>query len=251
MNAPIQLPPPRDWQAFQDVCLEVHKVIWDNPLAQKNGRGGQGQHGVDVFGRPRNHDKHHGVECKGHVDYEDQSLSESDLKAAIQKAEAFRPRLEHFTLASLTRRDARIQETAREISESRVSRGLFSVSVMSWDDLSETTQANLGLRRFYRHFMGPDIDSIPLPVQESKFSCRPCEGTGRRWPALQDSEVCHICKGKGFFFVLLDGQEVLDCPRCKGTGKHWVPLPGAGPKDLCVVCDGMGRIVPKGKIRFA
>ena len=46
------LPPPRDWQVFEDLCCKLWRRLWNDPNAQKHGRAGQKQHGVDVFGQP-------------------------------------------------------------------------------------------------------------------------------------------------------------------------------------------------------
>ncbi len=42
-------PPPANWQDFEDLCLK----LWRPRLidAKKNGRSGQPQAGVDIFGR--------------------------------------------------------------------------------------------------------------------------------------------------------------------------------------------------------
>jgi hypothetical protein len=47
-----QIAPPKDWVTFENLCHAIFKVIWKDPLAQKNGRLGQAQHGVDVFNSP-------------------------------------------------------------------------------------------------------------------------------------------------------------------------------------------------------
>ena len=47
----IQLPPPANWQDFEDLCHRLWSSIWGtNP--QKNGRQGQPQCGVDIYGMP-------------------------------------------------------------------------------------------------------------------------------------------------------------------------------------------------------
>ncbi len=48
----LDLPPPRDWQAFEDLCRDLWAELWDDPNAAKHGRTGQKQRGVDVFGQP-------------------------------------------------------------------------------------------------------------------------------------------------------------------------------------------------------
>ena len=61
-----QIVPPRDWTTFEDLCLALFRAEWNDSFAQKNGRTGQPQHGVDVFGSPQtSRGVIYGVQCKG------------------------------------------------------------------------------------------------------------------------------------------------------------------------------------------
>ncbi len=52
MNAEVErYLAPNDPVAFESLCLHLWKEIWGDPEAKKNGRSGQPQAGVDVFGR--------------------------------------------------------------------------------------------------------------------------------------------------------------------------------------------------------
>ncbi len=55
-------PPPAHWQDFEDLCLK----LWRPRLidAKKNGRAGQPQAGVDIFGRDPKTDGWVGIQCK-------------------------------------------------------------------------------------------------------------------------------------------------------------------------------------------
>ena len=44
-----QIPPPKSWITFEDLCHRLFKAVWGDPLAQKNGRSGELQKGVDVL----------------------------------------------------------------------------------------------------------------------------------------------------------------------------------------------------------
>jgi len=61
-----QIAAPKSWETFEDLCLALFKSIWNDSLAQKNGRRGQRQHGVDVFGTVGGTGTNFmGVQCKG------------------------------------------------------------------------------------------------------------------------------------------------------------------------------------------
>ena len=49
------LPPLRDWQAFEDLCCDLWRELWRDPEAQKHGRSGQRQEGVDGAEHRRAH----------------------------------------------------------------------------------------------------------------------------------------------------------------------------------------------------
>ncbi len=60
-----QLPAPADWQAFERFIHELFGSEWKDPRAQLNGRSGQPQAGVDVFGTNASTGGLEGVQCKG------------------------------------------------------------------------------------------------------------------------------------------------------------------------------------------
>ena len=59
-----QYPPPKHWQDFENLCRDLWREIWKDPNTQKNGRSGQEQHGVDIYGQPDEGELWAGVQCK-------------------------------------------------------------------------------------------------------------------------------------------------------------------------------------------
>lgn len=135
-----QWPAPSNWEEFEDLCLDLWKRIWQDPYAEKNGRKGQAQNGVDVFGRPNRESDYEGVQCKGKDNYVHAMVTEEELDVEIKKAEGFKPKIKHFILATTAPQDAGIQEYARKLSEKRQKKNKFTVTVVSW----EWIKANLG-----------------------------------------------------------------------------------------------------------
>ena len=133
----LQLPPPKTWQDFESLCCDLWRAFWKDPNAQKNGRQGQAQHGVDVFRRPSEQSQWAGVQCKGKDSYSDKVLTEEELRQEAEKAKSFTPCLDHFTVATTGPRDANIQRIARTISDDHRQAGLFAVDVWSWEDIVE------------------------------------------------------------------------------------------------------------------
>lgn len=129
----FDIPPPTHWEDFETLCLDLWRILWEDPEAQRNGRSGQAQAGVDIFGRPKRAGFFAGVQCRCKSGALEPKLSEKELVDAVGMAATFSPELSEFTLATTARRDQHIQEVARRLtlSSSKV------VSVASWDDISE------------------------------------------------------------------------------------------------------------------
>lgn len=129
----IQIPPPRSWDEFEDLCLDLWSRIWVDNNAQKNGRKGQSQFGVDVFGDDNSRSIPVGVQCKGKDTYSHAQVTQKELDAEILKAEKFKPPIKHFILATTAPQDQVIQQYARVLSGKRKSAGKFTVTIASWE----------------------------------------------------------------------------------------------------------------------
>ena len=128
-----QYPPPNDAIAFESLCLDLWKEIWNDPGAQKNGRSGQAQAGVDVFSQRVGLNV--GIQCKQKNGLLRGTVTPDELKKEVEAAKSFRPPLKSFILATTAARDARLQECARLLSEQHQDNGLFTVEVWSWQDI--------------------------------------------------------------------------------------------------------------------
>lgn len=131
-----QIAPPRDWATFEDLCHVLFKRIWQDPLAQKNGRRGQAQCGVDVFGSPNgDRSSYRGVQCKGKDANYGSVATPDELMEEIAKADNFIPALEHWVFATTASVDGRLQEAARIQSVKRNKQARFVVDVLGWEEI--------------------------------------------------------------------------------------------------------------------
>jgi formylglycine-generating enzyme required for sulfatase activity len=144
----IVYPRPRNWPDFEDLCRDLWSRIWDDPNAQGNGRPGQDQDGVDVFGRPRRGRDWAGVQCK----LRRGSLSLEDVEEEVKRADAFNPRLSDFIVATTAPRDVKLQKAVREITQQRLDEGLFPVTVFAWEDVCLELSAHADL--VAKHYPG-------------------------------------------------------------------------------------------------
>ena len=124
------LPPPKYWQVFEDLCCDLFRRIWKDPGAQKNGRTGQVQAGVDVYGRCGG--EWAGVQCKKKDELAGSELTVEEIEVEVGKARIFEPSLSSFVIATTGLKDQKLQRKAREISD----RERFEVQIASWEDLT-------------------------------------------------------------------------------------------------------------------
>jgi len=126
---------PENWQDFENLCCDLWREIWKDTNAQKNGRSGQNQNGVDISGRPNKKAKWAGVQCKGKNDYKNNILTEKEIFGEIEKAKRFEPKLSEFIIATSGEKDAKIEKIARKTTNEHQKKGLFSVHIWGWADI--------------------------------------------------------------------------------------------------------------------
>lgn len=149
-NTDIQIPPPKDWQAFERLCADLWESIWNDPNTQRNGRLGQKQHGIDIYGRVDGAGPYQGVQCKGKNAAYGKNITKDELREEVEKAKKFKPSIKNFILATTAPNDAEIQRVAREITVEHESTGYFSVTVCAWDEIERKLAAYPGiLQRYY------------------------------------------------------------------------------------------------------
>src|SRR5258708_39773073 len=108
----VSISRPTDWQDFERNTRLLFEYSLGDPHTQNNGRQGQAQHGVDVYGRRGGgNGPLVGVQCKGKdADYGGE-VTETELRAEVKKSETFKPPLKEFNLVTTAPDDAKIQET--------------------------------------------------------------------------------------------------------------------------------------------
>ena len=124
------LPPPNDSAGFESLCYDLFKALWQDQGAQKNGRRGQPQAGVDVFGQKAG--KWVGVQCKQKDNLVWRKITAAQLRTEVKKARHFRPPLSEFILATTGPADEKVQQRARELTDAHKQKRLFKVVVWSW-----------------------------------------------------------------------------------------------------------------------
>lgn len=126
------LPKPKSWNEFEDITWEIYKRKWHDNHAQRYGRSGQAQNGIDIYGQQNSSGKYIGVQCKR---YEDNKLNQQIIQAEIVKAESFSSPLSEYIIATTASRDTKIQDLIRSLNEERGLENKFAVSIVFWEDI--------------------------------------------------------------------------------------------------------------------
>ncbi|WP_108523163.1 hypothetical protein [Bradyrhizobium algeriense] len=175
--AATQIPKPADEQAFERASVALWRGLLGDPNVQRNGRRGQRQNGVDLFG-VRNGDPgyHVGIQCKlnsdGHV------LTADEVRDEVRKALMFRPELREYFIITTAPDDVALQELARELSLEQTTKGRsILIYVWGWTTLEGRISERADARKQFDPDYGPfsdrileRVDRVAVAQQEVKAS---------------------------------------------------------------------------------
>ncbi len=131
------IPQPKNWQDFERNTRILFECILNDRSVQTNGRPGQRQNGVDIFGRENGKGvRWIGVQCKGKNRSYGGKVTENELRKEVNETRNFVPELTEFYLITTAPDDAEIQKVARIITDERTKEGKpLTVSVLGWEQL--------------------------------------------------------------------------------------------------------------------
>ena len=159
----INLKHPANWEDFEDLCFHLWKSIWGDHASHPNGRKGQRQNGVDIFGKPPFNELYTGIQCKGKNENYDKQLTIDEIDKECTNAKDFKPQLGAFVMATTSPRDTTLQEHCRQLNSQKTYD--FEVDTWSWDDIEDEVQCRPDvMERFY-----PEIKEVEL-VNEVRLS---------------------------------------------------------------------------------
>jgi hypothetical protein len=136
MKAPTQIRKPENWQDFEKLCKKLWGEIWDcSTTIKRNGRSGQKQYGVDIYGLPAGENQYRGIQCKGKDDYSKSKLTKNEIDKEISNALDFKPPLKELIFATTADKDVEIEQYIREKNIENQAKGLFIIEIFSWADI--------------------------------------------------------------------------------------------------------------------
>lgn len=141
---------PGNWQDFEDLCKKLWGVLWgiQNKI-KKNGRLGQTQSGVDVYGIPKGVTQYWGIQSKGKDDYSNTKLTESEVLNEIEKAKTFKPKLKVFIIATTSNKDSKIEQFVRLKDMENRQQGSFEILLFCWEDIVDLLESNQEVYHWY------------------------------------------------------------------------------------------------------
>jgi len=151
MQAAKTLRRPSNWPDFETLCKKLWGEIWECEEIKKNGRAGQAQHGVDVYGVPKGETSYYGIQCKGKDEYTDKQFTEKEIRKEITKAKKFKPALKKLYFATTAVKDAKIEQFVRERDLKNRNAGLFAIHLYAWEDIVELIDENKKTADYYLH----------------------------------------------------------------------------------------------------
>lgn len=152
MNAPTQLPPPSNWQDFQELCRVLWKHVWslsDEDIIP-HGDNGDKQDGVDICAVVGNNN-YFGIQCKSKDQLKGKQITKAEIQAEIEKAKSFSPKLSKFLIVTSAPKNARIDNYALQQDAELHKQGYFSFRLLSWNDVCKLLMEHKPALDFYQN----------------------------------------------------------------------------------------------------
>ncbi|MCX5822581.1 MAG: hypothetical protein NTY86_03520 [Deltaproteobacteria bacterium] len=166
----VSIPKPKNWQDFERCCRDLFECILGDPNTTLNGRPGQRQNGVDIYGRRGGVGIHYvGIQCKGKDSNYGAKVTEKELREEVKKSRNFIPPLSEFILVTTAPDDVKIQEVARQITfENYTSGSLLEVQVWGWGNLESRISRYPQAIRAFAPDASPFMDNIYKDISAVK-----------------------------------------------------------------------------------
>jgi tetratricopeptide (TPR) repeat protein len=160
--AATQIPKPADEQAFERASVVLWRNLLGDPNVQRNGRRGQRQNGVDLYGVRNGDPAHHiGIQCK--LKGDGQVLTEDEVRDEVRKALTFRPELKEYFIITTAPDNVALQELARELAvEQKTTGRSILIYVWGWNTLEERISEDAVARKQF----DPDYGAFSEKILE-------------------------------------------------------------------------------------
>lgn len=152
----VEIPKPKNWQDFERLVRDAMALRWKSPSLQMNGRPGQAQAGVDIYGSD-DIGRQVGIQCKRYKD----SLTMQLVENEVAQAEKFKGQLSTLYIASTGDYDSNLQKDVRLLSEQRAVAGDFAIGLIFWEDVTNGLTLNPDVFKAHYPFITLSAPSVP------------------------------------------------------------------------------------------
>jgi formylglycine-generating enzyme required for sulfatase activity len=159
-----QIPPPINWQVFENLCADLFGRIIDDKNITKHGRPGLAQDGIDIYGCNKDR-KYVGIQCKGKSIWPPSHLSISEINKEIKKATKFAAPLDIFYIATTALNDSKITTHIANLNNNKNSELNFEIYVFSWKEISRRI---FDYPDIYKKYW-PEFQQHNLPFLQNKI----------------------------------------------------------------------------------
>lgn len=140
-NIAVDIFPPAYWQDFERLTLDIAKIQWKDDYAERHGREGQAQGGIDVLGYNHSAREQTGIQCKKRalktkLSHESPSntLTIQEIDEELEKVKSSEHNLDRFVIATSGPRDAELQKHVATLNRNEPK---IKVAIRFWDDYVE------------------------------------------------------------------------------------------------------------------
>ncbi|WP_213062412.1 hypothetical protein, partial [Acinetobacter pittii] len=149
----LNIPLPSTEQDFESMCSHIFGKLYRCTLPAMYGRRGQKQYGLDILIHENDlfeKNSRIGIQCKhvSKLSY-DGSSGDSILKE-VAKADSGVQKIKLLIIATTKESDTSLQNSVSALSDERVRKGLFPVSIISWNDISNYINQDQDLINYYQ-----------------------------------------------------------------------------------------------------
>lgn len=218
MEAKKHLRKPENWEDFESLCKKLWGEIWDCKEIKKNGRKGQSQNGVDIYGIPKGEKSYYGIQCKGKDEYSHKLLSKTEIDSEVKLAKSFKPPLVKFYFATTANKDSKTEEYIRIKDLENRQLDLFEVHLFSWEDIVDLIDENKQTHDWYLNLQKFKQKSDVLVCFENDKN----EVTGKVPFCQQFTHYQLVPKSSSIFdYTPYEPPKVMDSPLFRGENKSY------------------------------
>ncbi len=157
-NFRLRRDPPANEADFERLCLKLLQAHWKIPTLELLGRRGERQHGIDILDMS-GAEPIHAAQCRLYESTK--SLPPAEILAEVEKAKGFHPPIDHLAFLTTAKVSVQAQRTIITINREHRKRGLFSVDLLTWNQIDRLLDEYPAVRDdIYKSVGGETIRNI-------------------------------------------------------------------------------------------